>query len=87
MGMFVEGDKKHYCGKYKGIDVWQIGQIIGSNWYGDYYVTVPRGATRRNMKVKDSVCRTLAAVKGYIDRNRDELRRLSGYKNTEIDVQ
>jgi hypothetical protein len=60
-------DKKSYCGKYKGIDVWQYGCMIGNNWYGDFYVTIPRG--KRNMKVKDSVCRSLKAVKEYINRN------------------
>jgi hypothetical protein len=24
-------DKKHYCGKYEGIDVWQYGSMIGNN--------------------------------------------------------
>ena len=77
MGIFFNNDKKHYCGKYKGIDVWQYGCMIGSGWYGDFYVTVPRGKTRRNMKVNDSVCRSLEAIKGYIDRNLDELKAMS----------
>lgn len=77
MGMFIEGDKKHYCGRYKGIDVWQVGQIIGNNWYGDFYVTIPRGVTKRNTKVKDSVCRSLEAVKTYIDNNLETLKKES----------
>jgi hypothetical protein len=77
MGIFFNNDKKHYCGKYKGIDVWQYGSMIGNNWYGDFYVTVPRGKTRRNMKVNDSVRRSLEALKGYIDRNLDELKAMS----------
>lgn len=77
MGMFIENDKKHYCGRYKGIDVWQVGQIIGNNWYGDFYVTIPRGVTKRNTKVKDSVCRSLEAVKTYIDNNLETLKKNS----------
>lgn len=77
MAYFDGNDKKSYCGRYKGIDVWQCGQMIGNNWYGDFYVTVPRGKTRRNMKVKDSVCRSLDGVKDYIKRHIDELKELS----------
>ena len=77
MGMFCNYDKKSYCGKYKGIDIWQYGSMIGNNWYGDFYVTIPRGATKRNMKVKDSVCRSLEAVKEYIDNHLEELKNKS----------
>ena len=77
MGMFFNNDKKSYCGRYKSIDVWQYGCMIGNNWYGDFYVTVPRGKSRRDMKVKDSVCRSLKAVKEYIDRHLDELKAMS----------
>ena len=73
--MFFNNDTKHYCGKYKGIDVWQYGSMIGNNWYGEFYVTVPRGNSRRNMKVKDSVCRSLEGVKDYINRNLETLRK------------
>ncbi len=77
MGMFCNNDKKSYCGKYKGIDVWQYGCMIGNNWYGDFYVTVPRGKSRRDMKVKDSVYRSMKAVKDYIDRHLEELQAMS----------
>ena len=77
MGMFCNNNKKSYCGRYKGIDVWQYGCMIGNNWYGDFYVTVPRGKSRRDMKVKDSVCRSLEAVKDYINRHLDELKAMS----------
>ena len=77
MGMFFNEDKKSYCGTYKGIDVWQYGSMIGNNWYGEFYVTVPRGVTKRRMKVKESVCRSLEAVKGYIDKNLEKLKYLS----------
>ena len=74
MGMFFNNDTKHYCGKYKGIDVWQYGSMIGNNWYGEFYITIPKGKTKRNMKVKDSVCRSLDAVKDYINRHLEELK-------------
>ena len=77
MGMFFNNDKKSYCGRYKSIDVWQYGCMIGNNWYGDFYVTVPRGKSRRDMKVKDSVCSSLEAVKDYINRHLDELKAMS----------
>jgi hypothetical protein len=67
-------EKKHYCGKYKGIDVWQNGMMIGNGWYGDFYVTVPRGKSRRSMKVKDSVCRSIDALKDYVNKHLDELK-------------
>ena len=73
--MFYERkENKSFCCKYKGIDVWQYGMMIGNGWYGDFYVTVPRGKSRRDMKVKDSVCRSLKAVKEYIARHLDELQ-------------
>ena len=67
-------EKKHYCGKYKGIDVWQNGMMIGNGWYGDFYVTVPRGKSRRGMKVKDSVCRSIDVLKDYVNKHLDELK-------------
>lgn len=74
MAFYERKEKKHYCGKYKGIDVWQYGMMIGSGWYGDFYVTVPRGKSRRDMKVNDSVCRSLEALKDYVNRHLDELK-------------
>ena len=74
MSMFYfNNDKKTYCGTYKGINVWQYGCMIGNNWYGDFYVTIPRGKTKRQMKVKDSVCRSLNDLKQYVDAHLDEL--------------
>jgi len=66
-------DKKTYCGTYKGINVWQYGCMIGNGWYGDFYVTIPRGKTKRQMKVKDSVCKSLSELKRYVDAHLDEL--------------
>ena len=72
MGMFSNNDKKTYCGKYKGVDVWQFGCMIGNNWYGDFYATKRKNG--RNYKVKDSVCRSLDDVKKYIDNHLEELK-------------
>jgi len=77
MGMFFSGDKKTYCGTYKGFMVWGYGQQIGNNWYGDYYITIPRGVTKRQMKVKDSVCRSIEGIKSYIDNNLETLKKES----------
>lgn len=74
MAFYERKEKKHYCGKYKGIDVWQYGMMIGNGWYGDFYVTVPRGKSRRYMKVNDSVCRSLEVLKDYVNRHLDELK-------------
>ena len=71
--MFFNNDKKTYCGRYKGINVWQYGCMIGNNWYGDFYVTIPRGKSKRQMKVKDSVCKSLSELKRYVDVHLDEL--------------
>ena len=74
MGLFFEGDKKRCIGFYKGLKIYQVGQMIGNNWYGKYYVTIPRGKSRREMKVKDSVCRSIGGIKKYIDENIDKLK-------------
>ena len=63
--MFFNNDKKHYCGTYKGVKVWQYGCMIGNNWYGDFYITQEKNG--RNYKVKDSVRRSLEDLKKYID--------------------
>lgn len=65
MGMFFNNDKKHYCGTYKGVKVWQYGCMIGNNWYGDFYITQEKNG--RNYKVKDSVRRSLEDLKKYIN--------------------
>lgn len=63
--MFFNNDKKHYCGTYKGVKVWQYGCMIGNNWYGDFYITQEKNG--RNYKVKDSVRRSWEDLKKYID--------------------
>ena len=74
MGLFFNEDRKVYLGKYKGIDVWTYGSQIGHNWYGDYYVTIPRGKTKRRMKVKDSICRSVEDIEKYIDEHLETLK-------------
>jgi hypothetical protein len=74
MRTFFNEDRKTYCGRYRGFIVWQYGCMIGGNWYGDFYITIPRGETKRQMKVKDSVCRSLDVLKGYVDKHFDELK-------------
>ena len=63
--MFFNNDKKHYCGTYKGVKVWQYGCMIGNNWYGDFYITQEKNG--RNYKVKDSVRRSWEDLKKYIE--------------------
>ena len=68
MGIFhFNNDRKHYCGRYKGIDVWQFGCMIGSGWYGDFYITEKRGKSQRNMKVEGSVHRSWEDLKKWIN--------------------
>ena len=57
---------KHYCGTYKGHSVYQEGQMIGSNWYGHFYVT--RKVNGRNIKIKESVCRSVKEIKEFINK-------------------
>lgn len=67
MAFYERKEKKHYCGKYKGVDVWQYGMMIGNGWYGDFYITEKRGKCQRDYKVQDSVHRSLEALKKWID--------------------
>ena len=71
---FEVRDQKTYCGRYKGVDVWGIGCVIGNNWYGDYYCTKEKNG--RNYKVKDSVSSTIEGIKSYIDEHLNELKKV-----------
>ena len=71
--LFGNDKKKTYCGRYKGVAVFGLGCVIGSRWYGDYYASVPRGKSRRLMKVKGSERRSVDELKKYIDEHIDEL--------------
>lgn len=59
------GDKKHYCGNYKGYRIYQVGQMIGSNFYGEFYASQLRGS--RYMKVKDSEHKTWEELKAFLN--------------------
>ena len=69
MGLIFNEDRKHYCGRYRGVDIWQYGCMIGNNWYGVFYATEKRGKSQRRMKVKDSERNTFEEVKQYIDKH------------------
>lgn len=74
MGIFFNEDRKVLVGKYKGIYVWSYGCMIGNNWYGEYYITIPKGKSKRRMKVKDSVRNNIEEVRKYIDENIEKLK-------------
>ena len=84
MGMFFDNDKETYCGSYKGIGVYQYGSMIGNNWYGEFYCRVPRGKTKRNMKVDCGGCWSLEAINEYIDKNLLALYKMGGYYDKAI---
>lgn len=64
--------KKSYCGRYRGVDVYANGQMIGNNWYGEYYAVIKRGASKRRMKIKESVSEALKGVIRYIDEHMEK---------------
>jgi hypothetical protein len=68
-------DRKVYCGTYKGFKVWSVGCMIGNNWYGDYYITIPRGMSKKQMKDKNSISPTIEVLKAYVDKHIDELNK------------
>ena len=72
MGMFANSETKKRCGSYRGINIWQYGCMIGSNWYGIFYCTKRKNG--RNYKVKESVNRSLDEVKKYISQHLEELK-------------
>lgn len=68
MGLFFEGDKKRCIGFYKGLKIYQVGQMIGNNWYGTFYAAKKRGS--RYMKIKDSDSNTWEKLKERIKDNK-----------------
>ena len=60
--------RKHYCGTYKGISVWQEGEMIGSSWYGTFFITEERGMSKRRFRVKDSEHSSWDALKEWINK-------------------
>ena len=61
----INNDKKHFCGTYKGVYVWQLGCMIGNNWYGTYYAAQLRNT--RYIKDKQSERSSMDDVLEYID--------------------
>jgi predicted DNA-binding transcriptional regulator len=59
--------KKHYCGIYKGLKIYQDGEVIGFNWYGFFYATKKR--KKNYMKIKDSESKTFEQLKEKIKAN------------------
>lgn len=59
--------KEKYCGKYKGISIFEKGQMIGHNWYGTLFVKENKGAAKRKYKVKESEKDNFKDLKAWID--------------------
>lgn len=68
MGLSLEEDKKHYCGRYRGLDICQVGQMIGNNWYGHWYAAKKRN--KRYVKIKESESKTFEELKQRIKDNK-----------------
>jgi hypothetical protein len=64
------GDQKHFRGTYNGYKLWQIGQIIGHNWYGKFYATQLRKVNW--VKVKGSEKASLEELKAFLDRKMED---------------
>lgn len=58
-------DKKYYCGKYKGYKVFQVGEMIGNNFYGYFYAA--KLCNKNYIKDKQSERNTLKELEEYID--------------------
>ena len=67
--------RKKFCGRYRGIEIYTFGQMIGNYWYGNYYAVVRRGKSNRRMKVKDSHSNNILGVVKYIDEHINELKK------------
>lgn len=52
--------KKHCCGFYKGLKIFQVGQMIGNSWYGHFYAAKKRN--KRYIKIEGSKCDTLEEI-------------------------
>jgi predicted DNA-binding transcriptional regulator len=60
--------RKHYCGIYKGLRIYQDGEVIGFNWYGIFYATKKR--KKNYVRIKDSESRTFEELKRKIKDNK-----------------
>ena len=64
MGNYYESDKKHFCGTYKGYRIYQVGCMIGSGWYGEFYAA--KKVKRNYVKVRGSETSTLERLKAWV---------------------
>lgn len=60
-------ERKFYCGMYKGLKIYQDGEVIGFNWYGTFYAAKKR--KKNYVKIKDSESKTLKQLKEKIKAN------------------
>ena len=52
---------------YKGLRIYQDGEVIGFNWYGTFYAAKKR--KKNYVKIKDSESKTLEQLKEKIKAN------------------
>ena len=64
----MDGDKKYYCGRFRGLDIYQVGQMIGNNFYGYFYAAKKR--KKNFVKIKDSESKTWEDLKQRIKDNK-----------------
>ena len=67
MCLFLTEEGKRCCGFFRGLKIFQVGQMIGNNWYGHFYAAKKRGS--RYMKIKDSESNTWEQLKQRIKDN------------------
>ena len=60
--------RKHYCGIYKGLRIYQEGEVIGLNWYGIFYAAKKR--KKNYVRINDSESRTFEELKRKIKDNK-----------------
>ena len=61
-------DKKHYCGIYRGLKIYQVGQMIGNNWYGYFYAA--KKSKKNYVKIKESESKSFEQLKERIKDNK-----------------
>ena len=59
---------KYYCGFYRGLKIYQDGEVIGNNWYGYFYAAKKR--KKNFVKIKDSESKTFEELKQRIKDNK-----------------
>ena len=60
--------RKHYCGMYNGLNIYQEGEYIGPNWYGIFYAAKKR--KKNYVRINDSESRTFEELKRKIKDNK-----------------